>query len=463
MSNKNFYEILSTVVDPEQIYQRDKIELLDTGVDPANLSAQIAVLPKTTQQVSDILTACNKHKIPVVPQGGRSGLCGGANSQDGELILLTDRLNQIYSTDAEGGTTVVGAGVKLESLNEKLGKDGWTVGVDLGARGSATIGGMVSTNAGGNEAFRNGVMRQRVLGLEAVMADGSIFSDLGRVTKNNDGFDIKQLLIGSEGTLGIVTKIALKLVIEPDQPVTALCTCDSAASAVKLFNRLNRDKRINLLAAECMWQDHARTVAQALSLDSLVDFFDDDMCVLLEIEKAPPELPDDIFEHILSTAAESGEISDALIAKNDGEREQFWRIREDWAAEKKYPHGLWFDISIPHKSLDDYVQQFCADLLAINPAFHIFIIGHLGDGNLHLSITTGEPHSDATKNAVTAAVFRNIKQIGGAISAEHGIGVEKRNTLPDYICPTKYALMKSIKNTFDPNNILNPGKYVITD
>lgn len=460
VTEDHFYNLLQAVVDETQLLTRDKIQLLDPGVDSANLSANLAVLPTSTEQVSDILKVCNKHNISVVPQGGRTGLCGGANSRGDQLILMTDRLNKLESVDAAGGVAVVEAGVRLEPLNEQLGKDGWSVGIDLGARGSATIGGMVSTNAGGNEAFRNGVMRQRVLGVEAVMADGSIFSDLGKVTKNNDGYDIKQLLIGSEGTLGVVTKVALKLALTNDQPTTALCSCDSAKSAVALFNRFRRDKRFHLLAAECMWRDHARTVAEELSMNSLVDFFQDEMCVLLEIEKPAAEFSSDVFEQQLFAAAENGEISDALIAKNDGEREQFWRVREDWAAEKKYPHGLWYDVSVPHSVLDEYVRELHERMYAINPHFRIFIIGHLGDGNLHLSITTGEPHSDETRSLVTAEVFRGLKEKGGAISAEHGIGIEKFGTLPNYCCPTKYALMKLIKGSFDPNNILNPGKYV---
>lgn len=463
MRESDLYALLRGVVDAEQLLDREKIALLDPGVDAANLSAGTAVAPSNTEQVSAVLALCNERNIPVVTHGGRSGLCGGANSRDGEVILLTDRLNRIESIDVDGGVAVVGAGVKLEILNDAVSENGWTLGVDLGARGSATIGGMVSTNAGGNEAFRNGVMRQRVLGLEAVMADGSVFSDLSKVSKNNDGYDIKQLLIGSEGTLGIVTRVALKLEPDPGARMTALCTADSAANAVRLFNRFRRDSRCRLLAAECMWRDHARTVATELAFDSLVEFFHDEISVLLEVERPAGEPSDSAFEEALFAAAESNEISDALIAKNDAEREQFWRVREDWAAEKKYPHGLWYDVSVPLISLDDYVRELHLRLHAINPDFRIFIIGHLGDGNLHLSITTGSPHSGKTKSRVSDAVFKGLKDLGGAISAEHGIGMEKLEVLPNYCCPTKYSLMKLIKRTFDPNNILNPGKHVLVD
>ena len=459
-SCKELYQDLSEIVDPSLLRSSVELQNMDPGIDRENLSGSVAVLVESAEQIGAIVAYCNAQDVPLVPQGGRTGLCGGAVSHDGEIILMMDRMNRVESFDIDGGVAVVEAAVKLETLNELLLKNGWTVGIDLGARGSATIGGMVSTNAGGNEAFRNGVMRHRVLGLEAVMADGSMFNDLSKVTKNNDGYDIKQLLIGSEGTLGIVTKIALKLELEKAQPITALCTCDSAKSAVNVFNRFRRDKRFQLLSAECMWREHARTVAEELSLNALANFIDDEVCLLLEIEQPATSNGVDQFEQQIADAVENGEVSDALIAKNETERNDFWRIREDWAAEKKYPHGFWYDISVPLSVIDDYVQDLLSRLEKIDPAFHVFVIGHLGDGNLHLSITTGKPQTDATHHAVNEAVFFGLKESGGAISAEHGIGLEKRELLPNYCCPTKYALMKSIKQIFDPNNILNRGKVL---
>ncbi|MEM7208804.1 MAG: FAD-binding oxidoreductase [Pseudomonadota bacterium] len=457
-----FEKALRALCDASCIYDADKISALDPGEHSDNLNATLAVAPQSADELSEILGLCNTCGVPAVTHGGRTGLCGGAVTCPGELVVLTHRMNAIESIDGESGVIVVGAGVVLSALNAALREHGWTVGIDLAARDSATIGGMVSTNAGGNEAFRNGVMRQRVLGIEAVMADGAVFRDLGKVTKNNDGYDIKQLLIGSEGTLGVVTKVVLKLEPLTRPPKTAMCACESATQAVGLFNRFARGDHGALLSAECMWREHAVTVAHELDLQGLVEFADAQVYVLLELVESSVNA-DDQFEMALADAAEKGELCDALIAKNDSERADMWRIREDWAAERKYPHGAWFDVSVPLSALDRYVAELHSALYAIDPDFHIFAFGHLGDGNLHLSITTGKPQSKETRAAISLAVFRDVKALGGAIAAEHGIGQEKIDTLPQHCCPIHYALMQSVKRVFDPNNILNRGKYIKVD
>jgi len=451
---------LGELLGAERVYAGERAAKFDPGVDPDNLAAALVVMPANTAELARLLSYCNSNRLAVVPQGGRTGLCGGARSKPGDIIVMLDRFDAIEDFDAESGVAVVGAGVRLEALDEQLREQGWTVGVDFGARGSATIGGMVSTNAGGNEAFRSGVMRHRVLGLEAVMANGSLFSDLGRVTKNNDGYDIKQLLIGSEGTLGVVTRVALRLEAVAPAPIAALCACADARAAIGLFQRLLRDPRVRLMSAEGMWRDYAEVTAEALGLRPLVDFASGNPYLLVEIAQPGANADADLFEELLAEAAGQGEIDEALIAKNEGERRNFWRLREDWAVDRLYPHGLWYDVSVPHASLDDYVAGIQQKLALIDREFRVFIFGHLGDGNLHLSVAHGRPHDDTIRAAVDVAVFEGLKQMGGAISAEHGIGLEKRDALPKYLCPTKYALMQSVKRLFDPNNILNPGKSV---
>jgi FAD/FMN-containing dehydrogenase len=459
-SGRDLGELLGDLLGAERVYTGERAAAFDPGVDPDNLAAALVVMPADTAELARLLRYCNANRLAVVPQGGRTGLCGGATSKPGDVIVMLDRFDAIEDFDAESGVVVVGAGVRLEVLDGQLREQGWSVGVDLGARGSATIGGMVSTNAGGNEAFRNGVMRQRVLGLEAVMADGSLFSDLGRVTKNNDGYDIKQLLIGSEGTLGVVTRAALRLEAVAPAPIAALCACADARAAIGFLQRLLRDPRVRLMSAEGMWRDYVEVTAEALELRPLVDFAAGNLYLLVEIAQPGASADADLFGQLLAEAAERGEIDDALIAKNEDERRSFWRLREDWAIDRLYPHGLAYDVSVPRASLDDYVARLRQNLASIGPEFHVFIFGHLGDGNLHILVTSGRPHDDAIRAAVDGVVFEGLKQTGGAISAEHGIGLERRDALPKYICPTKYALMQSIKRLFDPHNILNPGKSV---
>lgn len=438
------------------IVDADALSGRDPGIDKANFRAGLAVRPKTTREIADILTWCRDNGYSIVPQGGRTGLAGGAATHDRQLILMMDRMDRIIEIDPAGSLAIVEAGVTLETLDAAVAAHGLSAGIDLAARGSCTIGGMVSTNAGGLEAFRNGVMRNRVLGLEAVMADGSLMSDLKRVTKANEGYDIKQLLIGAEGTLGVVTKIVLKL--EPAAPAksTALVSIDSAANGVALFHRLRRQVGGRLRATEIMWRRYFDTTARQLGLDRIVDSLDAPVYLIVEIDG---DNPDDLLA-LLSEAAEDGEILDALVAKNDTERKDIWQIREDsWVVERVFPHGHWFDVSVPQAELDAYVSNCTRKLAGIDPDLKFFCFGHLGDGNLHITISKGKP-TKQLYDRLAEVLFTNLTKIGGSFSAEHGIGTEKKHALETYGDPGKLAVMRSIKALLDPHNIMNPGKVI---
>ncbi|MFD1159401.1 FAD-binding oxidoreductase [Roseovarius aestuarii] len=429
----------------------------DPGFDPGNFDAGIAVCPKSTADVVAIVACCAAKGISIVPHGGRTGLAGGAESSPGQLVVMMDKMNVIREIDAASCLAVVDAGVTLSQLEEEVGKHGLTVGIDLAARGSCTIGGMVATNAGGSEAFRNGVMRQRILGLEVVMPDGSVMSDLKRVIKANEGYDIKHLFIGSEGTLGIVTGVVLKLEAATGARKTILAAAPDASSALSFFQRLHHAYGTKLLTAEIMWRDYFQNTLKALNFERRFGNLVGEVLVIFEFDNIEDE---DALLEILSQSLEAEEISDALLAKNEQERIDIWAVREEtFLIDKMFPGGCWFDISIPLNKLDAFVRESSARLHALDPKLGIYVMGHLGDGNLHYSIAKDTPVNHRYTE-ISAALYQGLSEIGGSFSAEHGIGVEKREALAKFGDPAKLALMGAIKNAIDPQNIMNPGKLM---
>ena len=437
-------------------------DTLDPGMHPDNLNAGVVALPVSTEQVAAVVTYCAEQGIGMVPQGGRTGISSGAISKPGQLVIQLSRMNHILSLDGVAGTAVVEAGVTLQQLQQAAAAHDLALGVDLSARGSATLGGMVSTNAGGLEAFRHGMMRHRVLGLEAVLPNGAILDDLKQVTKANEGYDVKQLLIGADGTLGIVTRIVFDLVALDHQRATALVSCASAAAATSLFALLRKHRETNLLGAEIMWPDYARVTAGELGRDDLLDFEPDPhaLFVLFDVADDDSGLGTQCLETVLGDCLENGHIIGAVIAKNEKERANLWLIREEsFLADHRFPGGLWYDVSVPHSRLDEYVKVMLERVRNIHPDLKVFLFGHLGDGNLHLSVTMGRPIPEYSE-PVNHAVYTGLNEMGGSFSAEHGIGAEKVESLIKYGSPEKLRLMRDIKQTLDPEGIMNPGKVV---
>ena len=434
---------------------------LDPGLRAENLAAGVIVLPASTAEVAEVVAYCGRHSIAVVPHGGRTGISGGAVSQPGQIVVQTTRMNRILSVDPLAGTAVVEAGAILETVETEVAGHGLSVGLDLGARGSATIGGMVSTNAGGLEAFRYGVMRHRVLGLEAVLPDGRVLDDLKLVTKANEGYDVKQLFIGAEGTLGIVTKVALDLVPHGAGRATALVSCPSVSDAVKAFRRLRNRADGELLAAEIMWSDYARVTAGQLGAAEVLAFDPEPDAVFVLFEVADNEGGGGAFlERALGACFEAGETRNGVISKNRRERDTIWSIREEsFLCERDYPHGYWFDVSVPLGELAGYADRLFAQIGEIRPDLKLFMFGHLGDGNLHLTITSGREMPELA-DPISEAVYADLAAMGGSFSAEHGIGIDKREELDRYASPGKLAMMRAIKAAIDPRGIMNPGKVL---
>lgn len=452
---------LEAIVGPKGI--RRDLAGLDPGMDGENLNAGAVVLPGSSEEAATVVAYLSAQGIAMVPHGGRTGLSGGAVSRPGQIVLQTTRMDRILAIDAVGGTALVEAGVTLERLEAEVGAQDLTVGIDLAARGTATIGGMASTNAGGNEAFRNGITRHRVLGLEAVLPDGRLLSDLKLVTKANEGYDVKQLFIGAEGTLGLVTKVALALLPAEGARTTALVSCGSASAAVRIYRRFRNSRGGRLLSCEIMWPDYARVTAKALGLEGLLAFEEDGAAIFVLIEVVngdDPSLGEAFLEGVLSELFESGEINNAIVAKNQDERDRIWRLREEsFMVDQVYPEGFWFDVSVPLTELEDYSKRLAGRVARIHRDLRLFVFGHLGDGNLHLTVSAGRAMPEIGEE-LAEAVYQGLAEIGGSFSAEHGIGREKRSALARHVSAEKQSLMRAIKQALDPQGLMNPGKVL---
>lgn len=451
---------LTAVVGANYVSDRAALDGLDPGFHPDNLAAGLAVHPATTDEVARVVGICARHGVAIVPQGGRTGLSGGAASGPASVILDLRRMNAIERLDPLAGTVVVQAGATLQAVEEAANAHGLSVGIDLGARGTATIGGMISTNAGGMEAFRNGSMRNRVLGLEAVLASGAVLGDMTEVPKCNEGYDLKQLFCGAEGTLGIVTRAVLRLTPAVESAITLLIGCANAADALRIVGACKGARALDLLHSEIMWRNYATKVAGEIGLSGALGFCDAPAYLLLELG-ARDDAPDEAVHALFNDPVIAGVVIDAVVAKNERERRDIWRIREEsFIVDNVVPHCSWFDISVPLGRIDEVIQGVEARMTALDAEIGIWVMGHLGDGNLHYTIGSGQPVCGVRKGEIADAVYSGLKEMGGSFSAEHGIGTEKRASLAKHSNPEKLRLMREIKRIFDPQGIMNPGKVL---
>lgn len=455
-SEQELVDILLLAVNDKAVLRSNQVAALDPGWDVRNTQAAVAARPRNTEEVSAILKTCNQHGIPVVTHGGRTGLAGAAASAPGQIIMLTDRLEGGIDIDPMERVAVVSTAVTQQQLQEAAAEHGLSLGINTASRGSATIGGMISTNAGGMEAFRHGMMRQRLLGIEAVLADGSVISDLTRVPKANEGYDLKQLLCGAEGTLGVVTRAVIKLeTAEPDSSTTLLAV-PGAASALRVMRAVQQTG--GLLLCELMWNDYATTVAKTTGLSNVLAFCEN-AATYLVVESSLAEEP---LLKLFEPFFENGDVIDAVMAKSKSESAEIWRIREDsQAAYQLLKNPALFDISIPLRQLDIYMQGLQENLRKMPGEITLHALAHLGDGNVHLSMGREAPWSGNEKEALCIAVEQGVKDMGGAVSAEHGIGLDKLDTFHRNASTSNLIAMRAIKAALDPNGILNPGKVLI--
>ncbi len=455
---------LEAIVGPKGLRRGDEIDLLDVGWHPDNLRARLLVAPASTDEMVAVVAAAQAHGVSIVPQGGRTGLVGATRTTAQQLIVSTARLDRIVRLDPIERVAVVEAGVTLEALQQAAAEHGLEPGIDLAARGSATIGGMVSTNAGGILAFRNGVMRHRVLGLEGVLADGTRLGDLTRIVKNTTGYDGKQLLIGAEGTLGLVTRVAIRLDPLPRATVTALFGLPSTAVALSVLGQVMGEGRFDLRAAEVMWTAFAHATATANGIDDPAIDLERPLHLLLEAGGAEREPLVAAFEDLFERLVEEGVDVSGVVAQSERQRDEVWRLREDTGAiYRLFPAAPSYDVSIPASEIDAYLARFSAGLAAYDPTLSFFAFGHLGDGNLHIILQRPGPLDPTVEAAIDAVVYGDVEARGGAFSAEHGIGSKRMSALAQFGDPGKLEMMRRIKATFDPEGIMNPGKVLPVD
>jgi len=426
--------------------------------------------PATTQEVSALVKLCAEFGVPIVPQGGNSVMCGGATpDEQGNAILLSlRRMNTIRSLDSAAGQAVCDAGVILQSLHEAAEDHGLRFPLTLGGKGSATIGGLISTNAGGTQVLRHGTMRAQVLGLEAVLADGSIFEGLVTLKKDNRGFDLKQMLIGSEGTLGIVTAATLRLLPAIAGRTVLWAGLESLQHARKLLLHAQKTAGEALEGFEVMPRHSLEAVLDHLpaARDPLAQ--PHPWYALIECvgDASTAEKLPELAENLLSSAMELGLLSDATIAANETQAEQFWRLRDSISpAERALGPAMQHDISVPVERMPDFVEMASPEMERRFPGTKAIAFGHLGDGNVHFHIlappgvTPGEWEEGPGKE-ISAVVHDLVTQWDGSISAEHGIGQMKRDELGRLGDPVALSMMRSVKAALDPQGLMNPGKLI---
>ncbi len=421
--------------------------------------APAAVLrPESTAEVAAILGLCSAARQAIVVQGGMTGLCGGATPQSGEFALSLERLTGIEALDRDSMTMTVQAGTPLQTVQEAAAAAGLFFPLDLCARGSCTVGGNIATNAGGNQVLRFGMMRNLVLGLEAVLPDGTVLSSMNRLIKNNAGYDLKQLFIGSEGTLGVVTRAVLRLYPAMPARTAAIVAVPDFAACVTLLHVLQGRLGGGLSAFEAMWASYYHCVIDRIG--SLRSPLDDryPLYVLVQSEGTDHAADRERMEAVLGELLEQGVLLDAAVAQSERETTLFWQIRDGIAELTPLLQPLVaFDVSVPISDMPAFLESIDSRLQASFPGILALVFGHVGDNNLHVTATTGR-HEDI--DGICGIVYGATSELGGSIAAEHGIGVARRAYLGLSRTDAEIEIMRRLKTLFDPQSILNPGRVL---
>lgn len=415
--------------------------------------------PGSTEEVSALLAACHRLRIPVVPQGGLTGLAGGAVPQVPCVLLSLERMNGVEEIDTAASTARVLAGTPLETVQQAARDAGLFFPLDLGARGSCTIGGNLSTNAGGNRVLRFGMARDLTLGLEAVLADGTVIRSLNKMLKNNTGYDLKQLFIGSEGTLGVITRAVLRLHPQPRGTDTALCAVADYSAVLALLRHARDGLGGALSAFEMMWPDfYRRVTGEVPGLEAPLPR-DHGAYVLIETMGTDPEPDRERFEQVLGAALEDGTVADAVVARSGKEAARLWQVRDASGELRRifHPH-TGFDVSVPTGQIGEFIEDCCARLRRRWPDTETVFFGHVCDANIHIGVRIGGGEQPVAE--IDELVYRCGGDWRGSISAEHGIGILKRAHLHHSRSESERRLMAGLKLVLDPHGILNPGKVL---
>ncbi len=424
--------------------------------------------PGSVAEVAEILKLANETATPIVPQGGNTGLVGGQTPLNNEIVLSLNRLDRIREVDPTSNTMTCEAGVTLQRAREAAAAVDRLYPQLLPSEGTCTIGGNLSTNAGGTAALAHGVARSHVLGVEVVLADGRILRNLNKLKKDNTGYDLKNLFIGAEGTLGVITAAVLRLVPRPRSVETAFVGLGSPEAALELLTMASENAGPGVTSYEIMSRTglelavrHGEGCRDPLASPH-------PWYVLIELSSQAKTGLRDVIEDLLAQGLQRGLLADAAIAESLEQAKAFWRIREMLGEVQRHAGGsIKHDVSVPVAAVPEFINEASAAVAALIPGARPLPFGHLGDGNIHYNVIqpADVDKADFLKrwDEVNAVVFAVVKKFGGSISAEHGIGVLKRDLLPTVKDPVALDLMKSLKHMLDPKNILNPGKVLARD
>jgi FAD/FMN-containing dehydrogenase len=429
-------------------------------------ATSFVALPRTTEDVATIIALANHASVPLVTQGGHTGLVKGALPQD-EIILSTQRLDKIRETNPDSDFIIAEAGVILTQVHKAAQQADRLFPLSLASEASATIGGLISTNAGGVAVLRYGMMRDLVFGLEVVLPDGRIWNGLRTLRKDNTGYDLKQLFMGAEGTLGVVTAAALKLFPRPAARVTAICALTDLDAAVKLLPIAKKLSGDAVTGFELIGRFGLELVLEHIPNSRAPFAVLPEWTLLMDMSFGREDGATATMEAVLAEAVSQGLLEDAIIAQSETQANAFWHLRENVsAAEKKIARGIHHDISAPAGAVPDLIRKATEAAAQLAPGARIVAFGHAGDGNIHFTVkpsaSGGASQADllARHDEIQHAVHRVAVSLGGSISAEHGIGALKRDEMPLYKSPLEIEMMQTLKRTFDPKNLLNPGRVV---
>jgi FAD/FMN-containing dehydrogenase len=419
--------------------------------------------PARTENVARVLAVCHETGTPIVPQGGNTGLVGGQIPTHGEVLLSLSRMDRIRAISIEDNTLIAEAGTVLANIQKAADEAGRLFPLSLAAEGSCTIGGNISTNAGGVNVLRYGMIRQLVLGLEVVLANGHVLDLMRGLTKDNTGYDLKQLFIGAEGTLGIVTAAMVKLFPKPAGYSTVLVGLADVSNAVALLNRLQSATGGLVTAFELMQRRALDLVIRHIpgTVNPLPAH--EGWTVLIEVSNPSAFDATEALEQALAASMEEGAVADAVFAKNARDRQGLWRLRESIPeAQRQDGASIANDISVPLTQIPEFIRATEQAVRRVLPEARTFTFGHVGDGNLHFAIQA--PGHDAALQAARGAIERTVQEeterLRGSISAEHGLGLAKNEAIARHKSADELMLMGALKRTLDPNNILNPGKLL---
>lgn len=463
MSNEYYREI--EALFPDAVLIGDAVSekyAVDWSAENAYQPTMV-VRPKRVEDISSLLAYCNTNDLPVVTQGGLTGLAGGATPQQGEVVLSLERLSGITEIDSQSMTLTALAGTPLEQLQQAAEDAGFYLPLDLGARGSCTIGGNVSTNAGGNQVLYYGMTRALVLGLTAIKADGTVIRSMNKMLKNNAGYDLKQLFIGSEGTLGIVTEVVLRLYPKTLSKKSALCAFDNFNDVVGFLQTMQR-RLSRVTAFELMWSNYVEKVFSINPNCSNPFTQKYPLYVLIEAEGSDIEYDGQRFDKVLADYLEQGNMLDAVVAQSNTDAEKFWHIRDGVSSilsAIKYRAN--FDIGVPVSVMDEFVIRVERALEKSITDLQLCTFGHMADGNLHLLAWTdsgSDDHKEAVVQSVYQQVYEIVGEMNGTVTAEHGIGAMKRKYLKLCRSEEEIALMRTLKQAMDPKGILNPNRVL---